>query len=29
MNENYEKLMKCFECVQKKVSFKPELALIL
>lgn len=29
MNEHYEKLMKCFECVQKKVSFKPELALIL
>lgn len=29
MNENYEKLMKCFECVQKKVNFKPELALIL
>ena len=29
MNENYEKLMKCYECVQKKNSFKPELALIL
>lgn len=29
MNENYEKLMKCFECVQKKITFKPELALIL
>lgn len=29
MNEHYEKLMKCFDCVQKKVSFKPELALIL
>lgn len=29
MNENYEKLMKCYECVQKKISFKPELALIL
>lgn len=29
MNENYEKLMKCFECVQKKISFKPEIALIL
>lgn len=29
MNETYEKLMKCFDCVQKKVTFKPELALIL
>lgn len=29
MNENYEKLMKCYECMQKKISFKPELALIL
>lgn len=29
MNENYEKLMKCYECVQKKISFKPEIALIL
>lgn len=29
MNENYEKLMKCYECVQKKINFKPELALIL
>lgn len=29
MNEHYEKLMKCFDCVQKKISFKPELALIL
>lgn len=29
MNENYEKLMKCFECVQKKITFKPEIALIL
>lgn len=29
MNETYEKLMKCFDCVQKKVKFKPELALIL
>lgn len=26
---NYEKLMKCFECVQKKTDFKPELALVL
>ena len=29
MNEVYEKLMKCFETVEKKISFKPELALIL
>lgn len=33
MNETYEKLMKCFDCVKKKkkkkISFKPELALIL
>ena len=29
MNENYEKLMKCFECVQQKITFKPENALIL
>lgn len=29
MNEHYEKLMKCFDCVQKKISFKPEMALIL
>ncbi|MGN1340466.1 MAG: purine-nucleoside phosphorylase [Oscillospiraceae bacterium] len=29
MNETYEKLMKCFDCVQKKVTFNPELALIL
>ncbi len=29
MNENYEKLMKCFDCVKEKISFKPELALIL
>lgn len=29
MNENYEKLMKCFECVQQKITFKPEIALIL
>lgn len=26
---NYEKLMKCFECVQKKTDFEPELALVL
>lgn len=29
MNENYEKLMKCFECVRQKITFKPEIALIL
>lgn len=29
MNVNYEKLMKCFECVQQKITFKPEIALIL
>ena len=29
MNVNYEKLMKCFECVQQKIPFKPEIALIL
>lgn len=29
MNENYEKLTKSFECVQQKITFKPEIALIL
>lgn len=29
MNAVYEKLMKCYEQVQKKISFKPELALVL
>lgn len=29
MNVYYEKLMKCFECVQQKITFKPEIALIL
>ena len=29
MNVNDEKLMKCFECVQQKITFKPEIALIL
>lgn len=29
MNADYEKLMKCYECVQQKISFSPELALIL
>ncbi len=28
-NGHYEKLMRCFDCVRKKISFKPELALIL
>ena len=29
MNSAYEKLLKCYEDVRKKVDFKPELALIL
>ena len=29
MNADYEKLMNCYECVQQKISFRPELALIL
>lgn len=29
MNEVYEKLMRCYSSVEKKISFKPELALIL
>ena len=29
MNEVYEKLQRCFETVQKKVTFKPEVALVL
>ena len=29
MNESYKKLMKCFEQAEKKISFKPELALVL
>lgn len=29
MSEVYEKLQRCFETVQKKVTFKPELALVL
>ncbi len=29
MNEVYAKLMRCFESVEKKVSFKPKLALVL
>lgn len=29
MNPVYEKLLKCFESYQKKIDFKPEVALIL
>ena len=29
MNEVYEKLMKCKESIEKKIDFKPEVALIL
>lgn len=29
MNEVYEKLLKCFNSFEKKISFRPELALIL
>lgn len=29
MNEVYEKLLRCYESVQKRVSFKPEIALVL
>lgn len=29
MNEVYEKLLKCYESFEKKISFRPELALIL
>lgn len=29
MNEAYEKLMKCYDGFQKRISFKPEIALIL
>lgn len=29
MNSVYEKLMKCYECFQKKIDFKPEVALVL
>ena len=29
MNEVYEKLKKCHEAVAKRITFKPELALIL
>lgn len=29
MNKNYEKLLKCYESVQKVICFKPEIALVL
>lgn len=29
MNPVYEKLMKCYECFQKKIDFKPGVALVL
>ena len=29
MNAIYKKLMNCYEQVEKKISFKPELALVL
>lgn len=29
MNQTYEKLMKCYECFQKKINFTPKIALIL
>lgn len=29
MNPVYEKLLKCYESVQKKIDFKPEIALVL
>jgi purine-nucleoside phosphorylase len=29
MNPVYEKLMKCYESVKKKIDFKPEIALVL
>lgn len=29
MNPVYEKLIKCYECFQKKIDFKPEVALVL
>lgn len=29
MNKVYEKLMKCFESVQKRIHFRPEIALVL
>lgn len=29
MSEVYDKLMKCYACVQKKVKFTPQVALVL
>lgn len=29
MSEVYDKLMKCYACFQKKIDFKPEIALVL
>ena len=29
MNEVYDKLMKCFECVKEKLDFTPKIALVL
>lgn len=29
MNPVYEKLLKCYESIQKKIDFKPEIALVL
>ena len=29
MSQTYDKLMKCYKSMKKKVKFKPEVALIL
>lgn len=29
MNQVYEKILKCYESIQKKIDFKPEIALVL
>ena len=29
MNPVYEKILKCYESFQKKIDFKPEIALVL
>ena len=29
MNENYEKLMKCYESLREKVKFEPKVAIVL
>lgn len=29
MTKAYERLLKCYQCVQKKISFQPEVALVL